>query len=401
MMQKRQYVIIGVSILLLVVGYFSMEFLIGQKPAKKKKTPPRSILQVHAKKVTYLDITSPVQFNGRVISAELIDVVAEAPGKITKGNINLKRGSSFQKGDILFSIYKDEKELDLKAQKSAFLSKIANVLVEIQIDYPQEFSMFQRFFNEIKTDRELPKFPQYKDEKLKVFLASRDILTTYYTIQKNELQLKRHTVLAPFSGAIAEVVHETGTYVNTGIPVARIINTQQLEIEVAVDNDCVKLIGIGDLVQINSEEETFLTKGKVIRKTDFIDDNTQTTTFYVAANNARVLKIGQYLKIDFPGRPIDDVMEIPREAVFELNKVHTVEDGLIKVHTVDIELKKKNTVLFKGLKPGLQVVTEPLVSTKVNTEAKILGQQDQKVQSQKRQGSGMGTGQGRRKNAAK
>ncbi|MFA8437068.1 MAG: efflux RND transporter periplasmic adaptor subunit [Marinifilaceae bacterium] len=406
-MQKRQYIIIVVSLVILATGYFSMEFLSSRKPAKKKKTPTKNILQLHARKVAYQNIKTPIQFNGRILSAESIAVVSEAPGKIMTGAVRLKKGSSFKKGDILFSIYKDEKELELKAQKSSFLSHLANVLVEIDVDYPNEMQVFSDFFNRVDSNQNLPPFPEINNNKLKVFLANRNILTTYYTIQKAELELNRHTVMAPFSGTITEVFQETGTYVNTGNPVATIVNTGQLEVEVAVDNDYENLIGEGDVVKIYSEQNDSLTVGKVIRKTEFIDANTQSTLYYVAAKNSSALKIGQYLKVGFPGRVLPNVMEIPRDAVFDINKVYTVENGLIQIRTIDVELQKQKTILFRGLEPGVQVVTEPLVSTKINTEAKILNQEPGKKDKQavssaqqvapgKKQGKGLGNGQGKK-----
>ncbi len=70
------------------------------------------------------------------------------------------------------------------------------------------------------------------NDQLKIFLASRNVISEYYNIQRDELQLQRRTVRAPFNGTYKEVYMETGAYTNTGGRVARAIRTDELELEV-------------------------------------------------------------------------------------------------------------------------------------------------------------------------
>ena len=77
---------------------------------------------VKAETVNYDEIISPLSREGRVVSSSEVALVAEAAGKIEKGDVNLRKGASFKKGHLLAEIYKDEVELALKARKSGFLN---------------------------------------------------------------------------------------------------------------------------------------------------------------------------------------------------------------------------------------------------------------------------------------
>ena len=65
-------------------------------------------------------------------------------------------------------------------------------------------------------------------------------------------------------------------------------------------------------------------------------------------------------------------MEIPRNAVFNKNKVFTVANGKLKENIVDILKSNETTVLISGLPEGADVVVEPLVNAKEGFNAEIL-----------------------------
>ena len=103
----RRIVIIASLIFIIGMAYGLMRFLITQRA----EPPTRRIIEakrfVQMEPVKYTTIISPVSAPGRLSSVSKIDLVAEASGKILQGNIPLKKGAEFKKGDLLFSIYPD------------------------------------------------------------------------------------------------------------------------------------------------------------------------------------------------------------------------------------------------------------------------------------------------------
>ena len=331
---------------------------------------------VKTETVAYSSIYTPVSEPGRLSSIAEVDIIAEASGKIQSGNVPLKKSSSFSKGDKLFVVYPDEAALALKARKSQYLNILANIIPDIRLDFPDRESDYMEFFSSISSDKPLPKFPEIMDEKLRIFLTTRNVLGEYYSIQKDELQLRRHTVYAPFDGTYTDVYLEVGAYTNTGGRVAHAIRTNDLELEVPLQIFDAKWVKIGDNVTARSETRDLEWTGKVIRKSEFLDDNSQRQSVFVRLNNTgpkNTVLSGEYLSTIFPGHPVEDVMEIPRNAVFNTNEVFVVVDGRLENRTINIIKTNERTLIFNGLEVGEIIVVQPLINVLEGTLVEVEG----------------------------
>ena len=374
-MTKRKWTIIATIIFILITSYGLMKFLIAQKPDIPQRPPRISERWVKAVPVAYNTIQSPVQAKGRVVSSAEVDLVSEAAGRIESGDVPLKKGQSFKKGQILFTIYKDEAELALKAQKSRFLNTVANLLPDIHIDYPENEAAFKSFFDTIEIDQPLPPLPKFKDETFKIFLSSRNLLADYYAILQDELQLSRHSVKAPFDGVFTTISLEVGAYTNTGGRVGSMIATDELEVDVAVDNNNAHWMKPGDPVLLTSGERDQTWQGTVNRVSQFVDESTQSRSVFVRVplNSQASLYAGEYLNAEFQGAYVENVIQIPRNAIFNYNEVFTIEDRLLKITEVEVVKLNETTALIRGIEDGRYLVTQPLINVSENTAVKILG----------------------------
>ena len=360
----RRIVIIASMIFIIGMAYGLMRFLIAQRA----EPPSRRIIEakrfVQMEPVKYTTIISPVSATGRLSSVSKIDLVAEASGKILQGDIPLKKGAELKKGDLLFSIYPDEAILALKAKKSQFLNTLATMLPDISIDFPQYEEAFKAFFSSIQISEALPEFPEVDDEKLRIFLASRNVPSEYYNIRKDELQLSRHAVRAPFYGSLTDVYMDVGAYTNTGGRVAKAIRTDELELEVPLEQIDAEWVKINDPVTIHSDKRSLNWKGRVIRKSQFVDENTQSQSVFIKIpnNGSSSLLAGEYLTATFPGHPIDNVMEIPRNAVFNTNEVFVIKNGRLQNKVVNIVKINESSLVFNGLVPGDSLVVQPMIN---------------------------------------
>jgi len=376
---------------LIVLGFGIMKYLISilEVPEKRPMVePPRF---VEAKLVDYKTIIAPVKAPGRIKSVSQVELIAEAPGKILKGDVMLKKGSAFNKGDVVFTIYPDEVELALKASKSQFLNTLANLLPDISIDFPDNEKTFRKFFSTIELEKDLPTFPDINDEKLKLFLSGRNVLSEYYNIKKQELQLKRHSFVAPFAGSLTDVYLEIGSYTNTGGRVASAIQTDAMEIEVPLELFDAAWVKIGDRVSIISERRDLEWKGRVIRKSSFIDEETQSQPVFVKISNNRNSQVmaGEYLEAHFNGHPVDNVMEIPRNAVFNSNEVFLIKKGRLTKENVNIVKLNERTMLFNGLEKNDTLVIQPLIGAQEGLPAIMIGSEKaKKVMEERRKESG-------------
>ena len=372
----RRIIIVASFVFIVAMAYGIMKFLIAQGEEPRMRPPMEAKRYVRAEAVTYNTITSPVSATGRLMSLSELDLVAEASGKVLVSNIALKKGSRFSKGDILFTIYTDEAALALKAKKSRFLHGLASLLPDLAVDYPQEAQRFRNFFNSIDLNRQLPDFPEVAQEQLKIFLASRNVLSEYYDIKQDELKLSRHTVVAPFDGTYQEVYMEAGAYTNTGGRVAHIIRTDILELEVPLKRFDARWVKVGDEVDIQSEERSLSWQGLVVRKSQFVDPDNQSQGVFIRVQNdpQKPLLAGEYLRASFPGQPVEEVMEVPRNVVFNTNEVFIVNDTRLHKRHIDIVKINENTLLFKGLREGAMLVMQPLINVQEGTKVEIHNQ---------------------------
>lgn len=361
----RRILVIAALIFIIGMAYGLMRYLILIKEEPKMRPKKESKRYVKASEVKYTTIISPTSAPGRLSPMAEFDLVAEASGKLLQGKVHLKKGSTFAKGQVLFTVYPNELALSIKASKSQYLNTLANVLPDIKIDYPDQIERFNQFFSSIKIDKNLPPLPEIENEQFKIFLSSRNLISEYYKIKKDELQLSRHTVYAPFNGTFSEVYTEIGAYINMGGKVARMIQTDMLELEVPLERFDAKWVKIGDEVKVYSEKSGLEKKGRVVRKNLFIDANTQSQGVFIRINNASAPRFlaGEYLKAFFPGHPVKNAMEVPRNIVFNSDEVFVIEAGRLKKKKIDIiKINNENTLVFNGLPEGDSLVMQPLIN---------------------------------------
>lgn len=374
--KRHHYAIVTTITVVVLLGfsYQVMAYLISLRKDPPKPLPIVPTRSVVAQKVHYSTITSPVTGDGRVVSTQEVVVSTEVRGKILEGDVPFKKGQQFKKDDVLIRIYDKDTAFNLKSRQSSFLQKIAGILPDIKVDYSGSYQNWMAFFRAIDIDTDLPDLPEVGSEQEKIFVASRSILTEYYSIKGDEINLKKHIIHAPFSGTFTDVLMEVGAIANPGGTLAKIIRTDSLEVEVPIRDDHARWIEIGNLVEVISRDELTHWEGRVVRKSNFVDLTTQSMSFFVSLSpdKEKPLYEGQYLKAVFPGKAIENVMEIARKAVFNTNEVFTVEDGKLTKHTITIHKINERTLIFFGLEEGIELVVEPLVNALENSRVEIV-----------------------------
>lgn len=371
---RKSIINLIVIIVLFFISFLLFKMLAGMAETKEEKQKEAIKLFVKTEKVSYSTNTATIVETGRLSSQQMVDLSAEVQGQILPGEVVLKEGTKFNKGALLVRIFDDEARNNLKASKSRFMNGIASILPDIKIDFPDSYKKYDDFFNSINIDKPLPELPKLDSDKEKVFLASRNVLNDYFTIKSTEVRLSKYRLYAPFNGTFTAVYMEPGSVANPGSRIASMIRTDKLELEVPVRIEDAYWINIGDMVNVSTKDSHLHWKGRVVRKSDFMDASSQAINVYVALDSERdkPLYQGQYLKAEFAAKEIQHSMEIPRNAVFEKDRVFTVYEGKLKEHKVDILKANETTVFFSGLPEGLDIVVEPLVNAKEGFNAEIL-----------------------------
>jgi multidrug efflux pump subunit AcrA (membrane-fusion protein) len=374
-MDKRKIIIILSGAGIVIFSFLSMQWL-----TDFKQTPPRKPAEVvkryvKAEKVKYSNVVTSIEAMGRLTSQTEVSLIAEVRGKIKDGDISFKVGESFKKGDLLVKIDDEIEKYNMKSRKSTFLNSVASMLPDLRLTLPDSYDEWNTFMENIDVDKNLAELPEINSTKERIFLASRNILTSYYTIKSAEASFKSYSIYAPFDGTITAVNLEKGAVANPGTKLGTIINTVNLELEVPIDIDDAKWIKTGQSVKVYDSKKQSSWSGKIVRKSEDINPNTHSINVYVSLNSSKdsPLYKGEYLTATFSGIKLFNVMEIPRNSVFNRNLVFTVVNGMLAQSTIDVKKINDDKLFFSGLKEGVFIVTEPLINATENTSVHILG----------------------------
>ena len=303
-----------------------------------------------------------VSGSGRVMAGTMINISSEVQG-LLNSPISLKKGTSFNKGDLLFRIRDTDAKLMLAARKSNYLSQWTSVLPDLATDHSKQYDKWYNFFNSIAVDQPLEEFPKFTTSREKNFVISRKLLAEYLNIKSDEYRLTKYSQLAPFNGSIVEAFIDQGSIVNPGSPVIQIIRDDELEIEIPLAVKYMQKINIGSPVTLIENEIEFM--GKVVRIGNFINANTQSIPVYVKPVNKLPLYYGMYVKAKLELNALELVCKIPRTAIFGENKIYRVDKDST-IHSTEINIRSSDDRYYyvDNLKDSIIYLPQPIVNAK-------------------------------------
>lgn len=367
---KRKIFFGFLSLIVLVSAIGFTTYLVESKPAPIKDSKTVNTMYVKATKANMSDIESDMIYRGRVTAYDNVSLSAEVTGMIMQGDVRFKAGESFIKGQTLIKIYDEDVIASLKSGKSSLLQTVSKILPDIKIDYPKQYEKWYSFFAKINPEKSLPDLPKIVTDKERVYLASNNVLTSYYSLQQQEIKLTRYTLRAPFTGFFKSVNKEIGAVASPGSELANLIRSDKLEIVVPVFPDDLKWITKDDKVRIIDNDGNMQT-AKVSRIAGFVDISTQSVNVYLTycATEKNTLLEGEYVNVSFAGVKLTG-FEIPREAIVDDSYVYEIVDNKLEKTKVDIVRNLDDTTIITGIDSTQIIVTESLAS--VNTGIKYL-----------------------------
>ncbi|SMD32641.1 RND family efflux transporter, MFP subunit [Reichenbachiella faecimaris] len=372
---RRKLVSYAVVLLILVATYFAYQALSSQNVEPPQRPKPVAKNYVAAKPFEPQTVETTIEAFGRVGSAEQINVIAEVGGKLLHGSSVLKKGHRFRKGQLLCRIDDIEENLDLQARKSSFLHTLASILPDIRIDFPNSFSEWQSYFDGIKLDEKLPALPEAKSSKEKTFLAAKNILSEFYAIKSAEENLKKFYIYAPFNGSIVSINYQIGSVVNPGANIGTIISTDELELEIPVEQRDIEFVQKGKAVTIVDEsdfEQNWI--GTITRIADFIDPNSQSVSVFINIQKRSKYEAldGLFLKARIPGKSVKNAAEVPRRILKNKNEIFVVQDSVLVTRQVRVHKISENNAIISGLKSGEMMVTDRPSNASENMKVEII-----------------------------
>ena len=200
-----------------------------------------------------------VELQGSVDTKENIIINAEYSGTLL--SVLVKEGQKVKKGQILAKI----NDGGLSAQLSQ---------LQVQADLAQTTFERQKRLWDQKIGSEIQ------------FLQAK---TQYESVQNSVSQLRsqlaKTNVTAPFSGTIDEIITQQGTNVSPGSPIMRIVNLDNMYIDVEVPERYISDIKAGTTVNINFPVLQDTVQSKVAQVSNYINPNNRSFKIQVDVDN--------------------------------------------------------------------------------------------------------------------
>lgn len=325
---------------IIIIAAIAILTWIAKLPEPQKDTSATEPAPVN---VTVMTIVAEPQFTETFELPAVVEpnrevtVSAEVAGRIE--NIPVTKGSKVKAGDLLVQLNSDL----LRPQFEVAEAQLKRDQIE-----------FDRMSNLVENDA-TPR-------------SDLDNATTQLAISKAQLenireQLERTNILAPTAGTLNDLPVEMGEYVQPGLPVAQIVETDIVKVVVDVPERDISFMDIGREAEIfldYKEQEKTLT-GTIAFISELADSLTRSTRVEISANNEHgYLRSGQIVRVQLKRRVIEDAILIPLLAVIPMeegNSVYVVNSTEAQRRRVELGLIKQDRVEIKqGLKSGDRLI---------------------------------------------
>lgn len=305
-------------------------------PKKKREAPATEAPPVN---VTVMPVTAVPQLADTfdlpavVEPNRIVTVSAEVNGRVER--IPLEEGSKVRAGDLLIKLNTD---LILPEFESA----------KAQVDRDQ--IEFDRMTNLAKgsaaTQREVDN-------------ATSQIAISKARLEGIRARLERTSIFAPNAGVLNDLLVEEGEYVDSGNPVAQIVDTDTVKVVVEIPERDIAFFAIGEKADIfvDTKGQARSLTGTITFISELADPRTRTTRTEITLDNKkRFLRSGQIVHVRLTRQILKDAVLIPLLAVIPMEDskaVYVVNSSQAKRREVEIGIIRGDQVqITSGLEPG-------------------------------------------------
>jgi len=293
-----------------------------------------------------------LNFTGTLYPNKELDVPAETSGKITA--LNFELGQYFQKGGVIATI-------DDKIKKLTFESaKIEADRLKKDLDRTENL-----FKGGTSSEQELDR-------------ARTSYETANNKFEEAERQLSYTKITAPIAGTITRKIVEEGTYVNTGTPIASIVDVSRLKVKVNVSEANVYYLKVGDKVKITTDIYRGVTfEGRISFVSPRGDESHNYPVEVEISNSSKnPLKAGTFVNVEVAVGSNNEGLFIPREALqgsIKDAKVYVAQNGKAILKNIIVGRESNESLeVTSGINQGDKVIVSGQVNLTNNKPIKII-----------------------------
>lgn len=403
---------VGVGMLALAFGVFGYLAATRPEPARiEQEIPP---LTVRAMRVEFVPIARSWDGHGTAAAMQAANVAAQVTARVVQRPQRIEVGAPVKAGDLLLQL----DQTDFRQRVTAAEQALAQLRADLEawgIEFESveererlvrdEVEILQREYQRAVKAREdgvgsiqevetrLAAYTRAQREaaslreSLALMVPRRARLLADMAAQDAALALAREdlartTIVAPFDGILQRVTGRPGELIPAGAEVARIVNTDVLEIPLRLPLSAHRFVRLGDAVEFRTDRSLFTETwhGRVIRIAPEADPASRSITVYAELRQTdgftpRIVPgefvVARVTSDETIPRAIVPRIAVNRERVLVAQNreggPHRVKAVPVRVsHTIDAAFPHLDpnetqwTVIESGLEPGQIVVISNL-----------------------------------------
>lgn len=370
-----------IALVVVALALFVARFVMTSAPKAEKRPSERQARLVVDQLISPSSEKVTVTGYGVVEAEQRVMLQAQVTGKVVKIGESFVPGKQVKKGEILLELDDTDYQLEF-ANAKASLAQAKAALATEQGNQAVAQADFE-LLNLTVSDREkalILREPQLETAKASVQAAE-------VALERAKVNLSRTKVRAPFDGVVVSRNVSLGGLVSQTTQLGELIESTNMWINAAVAQNDLQWIefpkgssaGSKVCVRDASQPGESCHEGHVLNLQGYVQDNGRQALVLVeipmakANKEAPALLIGQYFKVTFNGKTLDNVYKLDPSAVHDGN-VWINDNGTLKIQPVKEVFRSQNMVLIdQGLQPQQRIITTnisaPVEGMKVRTSS--------------------------------
>ncbi len=361
-------------LLLLAVGVAGLLMLVKMKQSPEHQVPEFRGVLVDVTELQILPHQVQVRATGTVQAEQEISLVPEVSGKVAWLSERLVAGGFFQAGEILLKIEGDDYRLAVERSRA----EVARAEVAL-VSEQERAKVSRQEWQRVELPNKGEPGPLVTRE-IQLLYEQANLAAAQAGLQQAELNLQRTAIRAPFNGRIRQESVDLGQYLRAGTSISSFAGTDRAEVMIPLPVAELSWLTVpsagstqqGSKAQVRLPgEETPHREGRIVRSFGEIDSGSRMATLVVAIDDPYQLASGgtqanlsngQFVEIILQGATLAQVVELPRSALRENDRVWVMDsDNRLRIIPVEVVRRDPELVVARAaLNDGAKLVLSPV-----------------------------------------
>ena len=382
------------AIVILASALLIMGLFIWLRPEPEVAEPIRKPLQVEAHLVEKQTLPIVLNTQGTVQPRVRTELISEVRGQVIEVTPAFQVGAYFKADDVLLRIDDRQYVADVK-RAEANVAKARSLLAQekgrAEVAYQDWVKAGKPKYRSDDSKELALRKPQVADAQ-----ANLDFAVAELDRARSDLE---HTVIkAPYDGLVQAKHVDVGQYVSVGTPLGQSFAIDAVDIRLPLpenrlnylhlpenyDNTANTPIPVTLSLTVNNKTEQW--QGEIIRTEGILNEQTRALNLIARVTDPYglspdadpeqpKLRIGSFVEATIIGRPIDNLVQLPRHVLRAGNRVWVIDaDNRLSDRKVDVLVSESETTYIAGgLENGERVCLTPVGNVLPGTEVSING----------------------------